>query len=282
MWCAACRADVAAELSTDNRRMLCARCHSELGMAEGALGRTTTEPRQQDPERNARELLARWSAQHLLEPPVVTGSAPNLGSSSEATTPKRAHRFDGGHSVPTPVIAKSEAIVERGSGDGDNAPSERRRRKKVRRPRLAETQDDTPPRRSAQDDLVRTAVQQSPPPRSNWTTSVGQLCAYGGVAMLTLGTVMVLSGYFGGPANYAPTGWLVSAVGQMLLFLGVVTLVSGGMEQTVDEVSWRVDSLSEQMAQLERMMIAQQLLLEEVLRRERRRNRPTRDQSDAA
>jgi hypothetical protein len=257
-------------------------------MAEGALGRPPNEPRQHDPERNARELLARWSAQHLLEPPVATGSTPItgttpiIGTSAEAAPSKRAHRFDSGHSIPTPAIARSNAPVETGSGDGDNAPAERRRRKKVRRPRLAETPDETPSRRAAQDDLIRTAVQQPPPSRSNWTTSVGQLCAYAGVAMLTLGTVMVLSGYFGGPANYAPTGWLVSAVGQMLLFLGVVTLVSGGMEQTVDEVAWRVDSLTEQVAKLERLMTAQQSLLEENLRRERRRNRPPRDQSDAA
>ena len=85
----------------------------------------------------------------------------------------------------------------------------------------------------------------------------GQLCAYGGVGLLTCGTVLVLSGYFGGPSNYAPTGWLVAAVGQMLLFLGVVTLVSGGMEQTVDEVAWRIDFLAERIVHLEHMVEAQ-------------------------
>lgn len=69
---------------------------------------------------------------------------------------------------------------------------------------------------------------------------------------------MVLSGYFGGPTNYAPTGWLVAAVGQMLLFLGVVTLVSGGMEQTVDAVAWRVDELADQLDRLERLIKDQQ------------------------
>lgn len=93
---------------------------------------------------------------------------------------------------------------------------------------------------------------------------------------------MVLSGYFGGPANYAPTGWLVSAVGQMLLFLGVVTLVSGGMEQTVDEVAWRIDSLAEHIVHLEQTIVAQQSQLEEAQRLERRRRRRDRGQSDAA
>lgn len=98
--------------------------------------------------------------------------------------------------------------------------------------------------------------------------------------MLTLGTVMVLSGYFGGPANYAPTGWLVAAVGQMLLFLGVVTLVSGGMEQTVDEVSWRIDHLAETIMHLEQVIESQQSQLEHIRRRQIRPSR--HDQADAA
>lgn len=91
---------------------------------------------------------------------------------------------------------------------------------------------------------------------------------------------MVLSGYFGVQTNYAPTGWLVAAVGQMLLFLGVVTLVSGGMEQTVDEVSWRIDHLAAQIMQLEQVIAAQQSQFEESQRRERRRSR--NDRADAA
>jgi len=94
---------------------------------------------------------------------------------------------------------------------------------------------------------------------------------------------MVLSGYFGGPTNYAPTGWLVAAVGQMLLFLGVVTLVSGGMEQTVDEVSWRIDHLAEQLMRLEQMVSDQQSAAADARRREQRAARmQRRDQSDAA
>ena len=94
---------------------------------------------------------------------------------------------------------------------------------------------------------------------------------------------MVLSGYFGVQTNYAPTGWLVAAVGQMLLFLGVVTLVSGGMEQTVDEVSWRIDHLAEQIMHLDQVIVEQQSQLETSRRRESRRSTsPGRDQADAA
>lgn len=85
----------------------------------------------------------------------------------------------------------------------------------------------------------------------NWTSFFGQLLAYGGVAMLTTGTVLILWGYFGGPTNYTPTGWLIATAGQMMLFLGVVTLVSGGMEQTTEEVSRRIDSLGDKLIRIE-------------------------------
>ena len=62
---------------------------------------------------------------------------------------------------------------------------------------------------------------------------------------------MVLIGYLGGPTHYAPTGWFTTTIGQMLLFLGVVTLVSAGMEQTTVEVARRIDTLGEQLERME-------------------------------
>lgn len=79
----------------------------------------------------------------------------------------------------------------------------------------------------------------------------GQLLAYGGVGLLTVGTALILWGYFGGPVKYAPTGWLVATVGQMLLFLGVVTLISGGMQQTTHEVGVRVADLGSRLGRIE-------------------------------
>ncbi len=86
---------------------------------------------------------------------------------------------------------------------------------------------------------------------SKWVTLVGQIFAYLGVGGLTVGTSLVLLGYFGGPASYVTTGWLVTTAGQMLLFLGVVTLVSGGMEQTTQEVARRIDTLGERLVRIE-------------------------------
>lgn len=85
----------------------------------------------------------------------------------------------------------------------------------------------------------------------NWFGGLGQALAYMGILGLTAGTSLVILGYFGGPAQYAPTGWLITTVGQMLLFLGVVTLVSAGMEQTTVEVKQTMDeSLKELTAKL--------------------------------
>ena len=62
---------------------------------------------------------------------------------------------------------------------------------------------------------------------------------------------MVMWSYFGGPANYAPTGWLIATAGQMLLFFGVVTLVSGGLEQTTEQVNKRIEQLGDHIIRIE-------------------------------
>ncbi len=62
---------------------------------------------------------------------------------------------------------------------------------------------------------------------------------------------MVVWSYFGGPANYAPTGWLLATAGQMLLFFGVVSLVSGGLEQTTEQVNKRIEQLGDHIIRIE-------------------------------
>ncbi len=99
-------------------------------------------------------------------------------------------------------------------------------------------------------DVVAAAKQsKSRPGRSEviW----GQLMAYAGVGVLTVGTVLVLWGYFGMVEQYASTGWLLSTAGQMLLLLGIVTLVSGGMQQTTHEVTERIEYLGGRMIRIE-------------------------------
>ena len=93
----------------------------------------------------------------------------------------------------------------------------------------------------------------STPRRNNLTSMTGQFLAYLGVLGLTIGTAMVIYGHFGGNSEYTPTGWLVTTVAQMLLFLGVINLVSGGIEQNNDEVSRRINTLGEQLLRIEQV-----------------------------
>ena len=85
----------------------------------------------------------------------------------------------------------------------------------------------------------------------SWSFSAGQFLAYLGVLGLTAGACLVVWSYFGGPANYAPTGWLIATAGQMLLFFGVVTLVSGGLEQTTEQVNQRIEQLGDHIIRIE-------------------------------
>jgi hypothetical protein len=82
---------------------------------------------------------------------------------------------------------------------------------------------------------------------------MGQFLAYVGVLGLTVGTAIVIYGHFGGYSEYTPTGWLVTTVAQMLLFLGIINLVSGGIEQNNDDVSRRINVLGEQLMRIEQV-----------------------------
>ena len=85
----------------------------------------------------------------------------------------------------------------------------------------------------------------------SWSSLAGQFLAYAGVLGMTAGACLVVWSHFGGPSNYAPTGWLLATAGQMLLFFGVVTLVSGGLEQTTEQVSKRIEQLGDHIIRIE-------------------------------
>lgn len=109
----------------------------------------------------------------------------------------------------------------------------------------------------------------------------GQLMAYAGVGLLTVGTVMVLWGYFGQIEQYASTGWLIATAGQMLLLLGIVTLVGGGMQQTTHEVTQRIEHLGGRIIRIEES--TEKILKTPHYRRPRRRSRkPSSGEQEAA
>lgn len=153
------------------------------------------------------------------------------GARIQSNSPKggRRHRIDGAQGLQQTLKT------------GDN------------RPRTS-----TPPRRRYIDeahgpDVRGPHFEITAPKRSNLTSITGQMLAYVGVLGLTIGTAMVIYGHFGGHAEYTPTGWLVTTVAQMMLFLGVINLVSGGIEQNNVDVSARINHLGEQLMRIEQV-----------------------------
>ncbi len=238
MWCSKCQADVAAEMAADNRRLLCATCGLEMTSAN--VGQDAQPVAK---TKGARELLDRWSSNQLLDPFGPSVSSPTFGEpasaqrgtvrSTSASHDKSTFRVDTSHSGgPIPASISANPVIPPHL-DGQNL------------------RVDQPQQAASPHIDVKAAVEANQKSKTNWQSFCGQILAYLGVLALTGGGAMVVHGYFGGPENYAPTGWLIATAGQMMLFLGVVTLVAGGIEQTSDEVSRQVESIGDRLIRIE-------------------------------
>lgn len=244
MWCDKCQADVAAMASSDNERLYCTACSSELPRpAPAAVAAAAGPPRAAAPRQKSlsdpRELLARWAREDSLG--SLDHSAPV--KREPAAESRMQLRFDAPHRTIPPQTQFVERPVRQGPPSPQAHPpvaAEMPARDVVIHPPHGVNRPHFQPA------LVPVSDKSS-----KWMTLVGQLFAYFGVGGLFVGTVLVLMGYFSGPASYATTGWLITAAGQMLLFLGVITLVSGGMEQTTQEVARRIDTLGERLIRIE-------------------------------
>jgi hypothetical protein len=253
MWCPKCQADVAGEVTPDHKRVRCANCSTEISRTSASTAADKTQ--------EARELLERWSSARMADknslatPDTIEKSisttaltttepakAPTTKPHTESATrphfrPGRPKAVNLGSGAPTSAARRGPRIAQ-GSAIGESETTKAYRVDSMQEP-------------SGPHFDVRSALNNSPRSSSNWNGVVGHLLSYAGVALLTVGTVLVLWGYFGGPTNYTPTGWLVATIGQMLLFLGIVTIVSGGMEHTTQEVCRRIDSLGDRMLRVE-------------------------------
>jgi hypothetical protein len=262
MWCANCQADVAAEVTPNTRRVRCATCGSDIRTSSSSDASPTTL--------EARELLQRWSSHPVFDPygPIVGNRL--TPQESDSRIPEAVSSTPGKEQRDQPLPQQSP-LREPQANPESSKPVFR-----IDRPHIPESGSDVAPEpapatkepepiterpvvamHEAHASLpsphfdVQQAVQANPPRKVYWGSLFGQLMAYGGVGLLTIGTSLVVWGFFGGPDNYTPTGWLIATIGQMLLFLGVVTLISGGMEQTTDEVARRIDSLGDKLLRIE-------------------------------
>lgn len=283
MWCANCETDVAAEVAPDSRRIRCATCGSELSANE--------VPSFDAKIQEARAILERWSNNDMFDPygplPAAGRSAP---AGLEDERAKDEQTGDAQTTVPPSDAGHAEAAQEASTSrepaveTRQSAPSSRSFRvdpphvespqpEAVSRSREAPSQPvpsgEPPIDRVEQDEAparpneasgrhrpgphfeLHAEMRRNHDRKINWMAGIGQLLAYLGVLGLTAGTSLVVVGYFGGVADYMPTGWLVTTASQMLLFLGVITLVSNGMEQTREAVVQRMDVLEAHLLRLE-------------------------------
>lgn len=250
-----------------------------------AEGRPAAESKTPSPTRNPQELLARWAGSQMFDPygPIVTPGARAAEAKPEVSKPEVpkpvaptpvAREVP---SAPVPLVANTNpapianptetldksaklrvdpAFTEGWSGMPSPHVAEPSQGHSTGTAIPAEREVASNSRVHAPSGLrgphFNPSRIQTPPPKSFRAAAVfGQLLAYAGAATLTGGAGLVLWGYLGGPTHLAPTGWFTTTIGQMLLFMGVVTLVSAGMEQTTAEVSRRVDSIAEQLTRLE-------------------------------
>jgi hypothetical protein len=215
MWCPSCQADVAAELSSDNRRLACTRCACDLALA-------ATEPSAKTlpmspAERTARDLLARWSAEAMLEKPSDPAVAPPIL-----------------RTVPEPRAA---------------TPPEPPQEQAAAQASLKSPSAERPASLALPQSQPKAAATNAGTPLTAWMTTAAQFVAYAGIAGLTYGSALCLWSHFGGPAHYAATGWLLITAGQMLMFLGFITLVADRLEQFHRRLDERLHELQRTVAQ---------------------------------
>lgn len=88
-------------------------------------------------------------------------------------------------------------------------------------------------------------------PSSGNTSPVGLLLAYGGVGIIALGAIQIVCGLARGQPGSTIYGWIAAIVGHLLVLLGVVTLVTHGLEQAAADLTEKLDRLGERLIRLE-------------------------------
>ncbi len=286
MWCNHCQAEVAGEATHDNQHVKCAVCGNEITTSRSLPSVVDDVPK--DPK----ELLARWASDEILDPygPVlgkedhgqsgdplpeirrseseldlseISSSVEGLGmartfplttSELAAAHTQRANptATDTAHEPESPAtkVAPADDIavvdVEPPPEAATDAPSESHQQEVEQEPLDAVNSLPT---------ADEPKIQSAPPQKRRGGAMMffGQVLAFIGVFSLTVGGTLVVWGYFGDRPTYAPLGWLVLTAGQMFLFLGMVTLVSGGLEQTASLVEEKVDILSAEIVRIEQI-----------------------------
>lgn len=235
--------------------------------------------------KDPQELLARWASDEILDPygPVLDKDSNPQSSSSpidylgQITDPAVGEDLDGQFAMARTLPLTTDELTASTPTKRPVAPEEPKSEKTppttelppatIAKATPAQPQDNNPAPVSSNKKNVETNLPAARQPglpskpaakRGGGSLMVlGQILAYIGVLSLTIGSTFVLWGFFGDKPHYAPMGWLVLTAGQMLLFLGIVTIVSGGIEQTTSTVDIQFTALNEQILRIEQAVHSQ-------------------------
>lgn len=230
MWCEACHSDTTARVSIDNTSLHCATCGGEIRSTAAAAPKANVV--------HPHDVLARWARDELLSGP---NRQPAPAASQKLTSepivqpvPVAQRESDRTDAAKTHVAAEYRHPVDRllaGEYPTDQQHTD-----------FAEGHESFACSPVSQRSIVTSEHSLSTQratldaQRAEWLATAGQYLAYAGVAVLTVGGGIVLWSHFAAVPAVTPTGWLLCLLGQMLLFLGVVTLVAAGLEQIRGEV----------------------------------------------
>ena len=251
MWCPQCQSDVATDFAPDGQSFRCISCGHEI--------QKVFAPSLHPETQSARDLLEKWAAEQQDH----QGADQRRAETKADSTPFRPSQNEQeakADAAQSPGLAQEGAQHLRLDDAHEETSSPAQHRRRGPRQKKQTRNERRPTRRRTDNQHASTPaphfdvapLEELSSPKSGRSEILwGQLLAYSGVGTLTVGTVFVLWGYFGGIEPYASTGWLIATAGQMLLLLGIVTLVGGGMQQTTHEVTERIRHLGGRMIRIE-------------------------------
>lgn len=106
------------------------------------------------------------------------------------------------------------------------------------------------PRRKPEYD-VQAAIREQIMKQKSWLSAIGYLFSYGGALLLTAGAGLTLWSFFGKSVDNVPTEWLVTTIGQLFLFAGLVMLVTVVVDQVGKKILFRISQLDDRLVNIE-------------------------------
>jgi hypothetical protein len=279
MWCATCQAHVGQP--TDNEATACPRCGTAL----------TVPPSATDQAHDLLQHWAKDNPLEVPPPPTPANPEPVVDSSKQPKRQFRVDAAHPQHQSKQPDKPKIEKPASAITPPATKPTPQPPLATQPANPKPPHTKSPTAPKDSLADvastlanfsvdaqpaapptaadpevavspttDAVPDEIVENKPgiPTGGTTSAVthstslwGQILAYIGVLGLTAGGALIVWNGFGHAPLNTPTSWLIATGGQMLLFLGIVTLVSSGLEQTNEDVNRQVRLLGEQLLRIE-------------------------------